>query len=494
MLEKLRRRPIRFTGMLIYLLIPTVAVYLVLSSLTVTNSVTPKQSKHEQSCRMTNNTLLLNTNSSRSSTAVKSIRVPVGRKYEVRRTVASVANSSSNGKTDTEDDGQAETGAEETEQVPTYKQGDVERHVRREVTRLRPRPPKRVRYSHGKWQVVAAVGGNVYMYSAFYDARANVDWPQVRIIAVAEQTVDLFKLCCLLWYRSHHLPDVAEIRTLEVGLKYSSQGEPIPGQYIFSCRIDRNKTDPPTYVSVVTANSFQLSNLLPVQVPERPKHVIEFGHCMNILYWKQDLFRLVEWLEAYRLWGVGEVNIYTTQIDNVTDNILKWYSNTGFVKYRQSPGPIGDFDDKAIRLSMSAVINDCLYRNMYRYRYVVCTDLDEMIVPASPHHNYSEMLRAADAEATLANALIHSYSFRNTYFFLDFGAADKQPSYLLSGRHVFCSTSICMTKIYIDRISLDIDYSLHVGCSFQCLDVLTKCIVSQSRVFILVLSATGWID
>jgi len=78
-----------------------------------------------------------------------------------------------------------------------------------------------------------------------------------------------------------------------------------------------------------------------------------------------------------------------------------------------------------------------MYRNLYRYRYIVCTDLDEMIVPASPHHNYTEMLGAAAAAAARANAVIHSYVFRNTYFFLDFGATQKEPWYLLTQR---CST------------------------------------------------------
>ena len=136
------------------------------------------------------------------------------------------------------------------------------------------------------------------------------------------------------------------------------------------------------------------------------------------------------------MWGVGEVNIYATMIDNVTDSVLKSYSETDFVKYRESPGPLADDDRDAVRLSMSAVLNDCMYRNMYRYRYVVCTDIDEMIVPASPHHNYSEMLKAADAAATLSNAVVHSYSFRNKYFFTDFPATEKEAYYLLTIRFV----------------------------------------------------------
>ena len=90
-----------------------------------------------------------------------------------------------------------------------------------------------------------------------------------------------------------------------------------------------------------------------------------------------------------------------------------------------------------------------MYRNMYRYRYVVCTDGDEMIVPASPHQNYSQMIGAAAAAATQTDAIVHSYLFRNTYFFLDFGAMEKEPWYLLSQRSVmmFCCEHFLISAI-----------------------------------------------
>jgi len=326
-----------------------------------------------------------------------------------------------------------EQGNDEASEV--MNQGDVERTVRREVMRLHLRPPKNSHYSEGRWQTVdTGAGRQVYVYSAFYDSRPHIDWPQVRVIAVAETDVRRYGLCCLLWYRTPRLPDVAEISVAAIGPIISPYGQSLLEQYIFSCRVDRNKTNPPISVSLVTPHNFRLSNMLPVHVPERPGHVMEFGHCMSILYWKQDPFRLVEWLEAHRMWGVGEVNIYTIATDNVTNSILRRYADSGFVKHRQSSGPVGDDNEYAILLNMSPVINDCLYRNMYRYRYTVCTDMDEMIVPASPHHNYSQMLAASDAVATQTNAIVHSYTFRNTYFFLDFGATEQEPWYLLSQR------------------------------------------------------------
>jgi hypothetical protein len=72
-----------------------------------------------------------------------------------------------------------------------------------------------------------------------------------------------------------------------------------------------------------------------------------------------------------------------------------------------------------------------MVRNMYRYRFVVAIDFDEVIVPRR-HDNYSAMLD--DIERTLADdrGLVtteasvrwgqhHTYAFRNAYFFREYG-------------------------------------------------------------------------
>jgi len=324
---------------------------------------------------------------------------------------------------------------------PDLRQGKTERAVRRWVRRFHTRPPKSVNYSSGRWQVVD-VDGHVYVFSAFYDSRPNLDWPHVRIIGVAEYDVRIYKLCCLLWYSSRRRPDVAEITVTEVGGKYIPRSQPMLGQYIFSCRASGNGTDPPDYVSLVAPRAAKLSNLLAIEVPKPAREVAEFGLCAKTLYGTQDAFRLVEWLEAHRTWGVGEVNFYAAaSVDNVTDAVLRSYAP--FVRYRRASGPLAENSDAARRLGMSAAINDCMYRNLYRYRYVLCTDVDELIVPASPHRSYTEMLAAADAAATRSNAVVHSYYFRNTYFFLDFAPTEKKPFYMLTQRFLYAAVFTC---------------------------------------------------
>jgi len=96
--------------------------------------------------------------------------------------------------------------------------------VRREVARRRLRSPRSVHYSYGQWQIVDDVGGQVYIYSAYYDVRPDIDGAQVRIIAVAKYDVKEYGLCCLLWYPSQRLPDVTQISVVQAGQASSPDG------------------------------------------------------------------------------------------------------------------------------------------------------------------------------------------------------------------------------------------------------------------------------
>ena len=86
----------------------------------------------------------------------------------------------------------------------------------------------------------------------------------------------------------------------------------------------------------------------------------------------------------------------------------------------------------SIKLASTASLNDCQLRNMYRYRYIVVIDFDEVIVPLL-HSNLSQMIR--HSRQTRSRAAVHSFSFRNTYFFKEFQPDVKQPTYLLMARH-----------------------------------------------------------
>ena len=314
--------------------------------------------------------------------------------------------------------------------------------------------PRFVQKYNRLWQMVDPDVG-IYLFSAFYDDRhSSLESPTIRTIAVLENgTYD--SLSCLLWFGNNVRPVVANVTMSQIGGWF----EPEAGVFcsvILSCAVGTQAGRPaliPEHVSIVTATQTAPTTLLRVQVPEKPERPMAFGHCMPVAFWYQDPYRIVEWMELHRMWGVEEVTIYNSSLDPMAMRVYRHYANKSFVDLREAPCavPAHPRDREAIILSTPPILNDCMYRNMYRYRRLVVTDLNEMIVPRF-HDNYTAMLEAIDAEfserqrkntSRLSEAdqrdtnptvpaqvsPLLSYVFNNVYFFSDFNVTTQTPWY-----------------------------------------------------------------
>ena len=63
--------------------------------------------------------------------------------------------------------------------------------------------------------------------------------------------------------------------------------------------------------------------------------------------------------------------------------------------------------------------NDCLYRNLYRYKYVVVLDQDEVIVPMTTD-TWKELINVLEQKSlTINNDISSTFRFQNVYFMDD---------------------------------------------------------------------------
>lgn len=100
-------------------------------------------------------------------------------------------------------------------------------------------------------------------------------------------------------------------------------------------------------------------------------------------------------------------------------DILLPYINSGLVevidwslKGPSIPSDIYTWDN-----GMSGVINECIYRNMNRVKYLGLHDIDEYIVPEMNFKTVPQML--THLEYIARSQPVSAYQFHNTYYFID---------------------------------------------------------------------------
>ncbi len=277
---------------------------------------------------------------------------------------------------------------------------------------------------------------NIYMYSAFFDERRdNGFYPSVRILAVAATIPDENPIFCQVWY-----PGVTNPVVKKVKVKKNGGGHKVSGvwleQYYFVCHLEMSYPIP-RRVSVVSQPCATALNSVPIYLPIRAPYQHEFGVCVPVAFWRIPPYRLVEWIEANRMFGVSEINVYHVNMSAETLGILRYFeTNDTIVRLHSIPSvPKYERTRGGNKIGSPISLNDCMYRNTYRYRWTVVIDFDEIIVPRM-HDNYSAMVDHILAKAKLTKIPPPALTFRNAYFWTGCGSQQKSPDGSVMLRHL----------------------------------------------------------
>jgi len=145
----------------------------------------------------------------------------------------------------------------------------------------------------------------------------------------------------------------------------------------------------PEAVSLSVNKCEPVQNYIAVTIPERPKHKQMIVACVPVSYGTIEPTLFYEWIELSKLLGISEFHIYN---GNLTDKSLAMIRNyTAFVddnklQLKQIVFPFDSVKRKYFRDSKNVLaghtsINDCVLRNMHRFKYVLVIDFDEVIIP-----------------------------------------------------------------------------------------------------------------
>ncbi len=261
-------------------------------------------------------------------------------------------------------------------------------------------------------------GTMIFVYGAYLDSRKmNDSGSHIRMFGVTVTTANTLDLICQIRNRENLLAVVAaEAVSIGVGLLY--QGNKYQ-EMLYSCPVSIHCTRCLTDVSIVFQESETPQTIIPIQHARASLNgtVPSVGVCVATAYGILNPVHLIEWFEFYRLLGVIEFNVYASAINEEALRVFRHYENLGILRLSHVRPPMKDRCTACHRVANMAVLNDCLYVNMERYKYVLTIDFDEFLVPHEERHRtIQDVLGKLGA---FGRHKMPAYMFRNAYFFTD---------------------------------------------------------------------------
>ena len=277
-----------------------------------------------------------------------------------------------------------------------------------------------------------------YLYNAYYDDRPlGGPLPQIRILAMIDR-IEPPKVNCLLWYSNLSQPVITTATYTYAW--YPKWGNFFDGQlqpFIISCTLPKIKTTfgslkAPDSVSLTLDLCTKLMNNLRV-INERPKEKKKFAVCVKGLdFLHEDLsVRLIEWIELLNILGAEKIFLYDLEVHPNISKVIKHYVKKGMVELTKLtlPGEQPNLPgfrhlylkNKLTNKRQNELIpyNDCLYRNLYSFKYLALLDIDEIIMPLK-YENWSDLMgEVEEMSFKTRNQTKASYNVRNAYFLDD---------------------------------------------------------------------------
>ncbi|NXY86456.1 GALT1 galactosyltransferase, partial [Alcedo cyanopectus] len=160
----------------------------------------------------------------------------------------------------------------------------------------------------------------------------------------------------------------------------------------------------PTHVSIHQSPRGNIDQLPRFEIKNRKAETfsVDFTLCISTMFGNyNNVLQFIQSMEMYKILGVQKVVIYKNNCSHLMEKVLKFYIEEGTVEI--IPWPINShlrvsskwhfsMDEKDIGYyGQITALNDCIYRNMQRSKFVVLNDADEIILPLK-HPDWKTMM------------------------------------------------------------------------------------------------------
>ncbi|KAK4877832.1 hypothetical protein RN001_010338 [Aquatica leii] len=290
-----------------------------------------------------------------------------------------------------------------------------------------------IQFQNFYWQNLYSIYGHYQIFGAYLDTRpANPHGPTVRILAMIDQIEPIRLMYCQLWFNERKEPAIVQASRYDLSWHqvFGNYKTGIYQPYLIPCKIPseyHNLTV--AAVTLVENKCDNATNALTVfyNKPKETKH--DFAICVKGMdFLLEDISSiLTEWIEMMTLLGAHKIFMYNFNVHPNVSKVLNYYEDHGRVEVIPLTLPAGQpntlywqhiyFENEVMNKFQGEIIpyNDCFYKHMYEYKYLVLVDIDEVILPLNGS-TWQDLLSYLHQTA---GTKYDSYNTRNVYVFTD---------------------------------------------------------------------------
>uniref|UniRef100_A0A7M4EYM7 Glycosyltransferase family 92 protein n=1 Tax=Crocodylus porosus TaxID=8502 RepID=A0A7M4EYM7_CROPO len=185
----------------------------------------------------------------------------------------------------------------------------------------------------------------------------------------------------------------------------------------------------PSYVSIHSFPNGNIEQLPRFEIKNRKAESFsaDFTVCISTMFGNyNNVLQFIQSVEMYKILGAQRVMIYKNSCSPLMESVLAFYIAEGTVEVVPWPitshlkvSPHWRFPKDGTHIGyygQITALNDCVYRNMYRSRFVLLNDIDEIILPAK-HLDWKTMMRSLQEQNPDTGVfLFENHIFPNAVF------------------------------------------------------------------------------
>ena len=260
---------------------------------------------------------------------------------------------------------------------------------------------------------------NLYIYSAYLDLRTNERL--IKVIGMSDFVLkNHHKLYCQIYYKNGTMVSVSRVIQ-----KARIQTSFLYVQSLYVC-------EEPLGINPVAVS---LSGKICLDTPSTRRKVnIRYNKrddevpnkyllCLNTIFRFKHPKKLIAFIEYQRMLGLTRIIVYDFYLPSEeVMKVIKYYIRDGILTVQPWKLPVKSDGTKwpnGKRIlkyyGQHMQINDCMYRNMNDYKYILSSDLDEYVVFQNPNIQTYQTLMEAVEKKQLKSA---SYRFESAFLCL----------------------------------------------------------------------------